>query len=125
MNLTTKQLKRFWSCVNKQSKNHCWEWTSYTGAGGYGHFYIDNKQLPAHRISWMIHNGDIPQTDTNGNRICVCHKCDNPICVNPDHLFLGTDLDNIKDRDSKGRRTPFRPIGQKNGKHWSQKQGST
>ena len=115
MNLTKKQLNRFWSYVDKKSVEECWEWKSYKGAGNYGHFYLNGKQIPAHRISWILENGPIPENDSNDNRICACHKCDNPSCVNPNHLFLGTDLDNMKDRDRKGRRTPFSPIGNKNG----------
>ena len=115
MILNEKELIRFWSYTKKKSIDECWEWNSYKSSGGYGGFYLHNKQMKAHRVSWIIHNGPIPETDSNGNRICVCHKCDNPSCVNPNHLFLGTDLDNMKDRDNKGRRIPFRPIGNKNG----------
>lgn len=115
MKLTEKQRERFWSYVDKKSDDDCWEWKSYKGSGGYGHFYLNNKQHPAHRISWFLENGPIPKADEKGNRICACHKCDNTSCVNPNHLFLGTDLDNIKDRDRKGRRIPFKPAGKKNG----------
>ncbi len=74
----------------------CWLWTSTTDKLGYGHFRLNGPKY-AHRASWTIYRGEIPK-DLN-----VCHKCDTPGCVNPDHLFLGTDSDNVKDAVSKGR----------------------
>ncbi len=102
MNLSQKQLDRFWSKVNKLSDDECWEWKSYTD-GKYGGFYANGKQHKAHRISWILENGPIPNIGPNGKRMCVCHTCDNPPCVNPNHLFLGTDSDNAIDRNQKGR----------------------
>ncbi len=75
----------------------CWTWTGSLGKWGYGHFRVDSKTMLAHRVSWMLHNGEIP------NGLFVCHHCDNPKCVNPEHLFLGTHQDNIDDMMSKGR----------------------
>lgn len=75
----------------------CWLWTGFEHHNGYGGLMIKNVTVLAHRLSWQIHNGPIPKG------LCVCHKCDTPFCVNPDHLFLGTNKDNIHDAIRKGR----------------------
>jgi hypothetical protein len=99
----TKYVVRFWSRVNKTTS--CWLWTaSKSGKGGHGCIRIKNVAYYAHRFSWIIHFGDIPE------HLNVLHNCpggDNPLCVRPDHLFLGSQLDNIKDMVKKGRH----PIG--------------
>ena len=74
----------------------CWNWVSINKAG-YGMIDIDGKTYRAHRYSWEASNGKIP------DGLCVCHKCDNPRCVNPDHLFLATHQENMKDMYDKGR----------------------
>ena len=88
-------MERFWSKVKKGDR--CWEWTAALTSDGYGRFWLDAKTLGAHRISWEIANGAIPKG------FCVCHRCDNPRCVRPDHLFLGTNADNLRDMRQKGR----------------------
>ncbi len=86
--------------VKPLSMDECWEWQGYININGYGQTRIGGrkgKAYQAHRLSWIVHFGGIP------DGLHVCHKCDNPPCVNPNHLFLGTNLDNIKDRMKKGR----------------------
>lgn len=96
----------FWAKV--RTGRGCWEWTAYVHHTGYGYFQYNGVVQGAHRVSWQIHHGPIPE----GMR--VCHHCDNPLCVRPDHLFLGTDADNAHDRDRKGRninkRGPAHPL---------------
>jgi hypothetical protein len=75
----------------------CWLWTGACMPWGYGVGSIRAKNIYAHRLSWLLHRGEIP------NGVFVLHKCDTPACVNPDHLFLGTNTDNRKDSVSKSR----------------------
>ncbi len=88
---------RFWRQVNKTES--CWLWTGPGSGpkGAYGGITINKKSLKAHRVSWELENGPIP------DGLCVLHKCDNPKCVNPEHLFLGTKKDNTQDMIQKGR----------------------
>jgi len=91
-------MEGFWVKVKKT--NDCWQWTGTKDRDGYGRFRIPGKGLRgSHRIAWSLVNGTIPIG------LCVLHKCDNPSCVNPDHLFLGTQQDNIKDMVAKGRQS--------------------
>ena len=94
--------ERFWAKVDKSGPNGCWLWTSTRLPKGYGVISINGKTQYAHRISWELHNGLIPNHDSP-HGMCVLHKCDNPSCVNPAHLFLGSNADNMRDRDEKGR----------------------
>jgi DNA-binding CsgD family transcriptional regulator len=75
----------------------CWTWTGGTSGFGHGAFWDGERQEIAHRFSWRLHHGPIP------DGIYVLHHCDNPPCVRPDHLFLGTQRDNIRDASAKGR----------------------
>jgi len=103
--------ERFWRYVKKTKK--CWLWVNRKGvpANDYGRINLGNKHLKAHRVSWEIHFGIIPEG------LEICHKCDNPPCVNPDHLFIGTKSDNQKDSWNKGRHLPVDNRGEKCGMH--------
>ena len=87
---------KFWSHVDKKI-DACWDWCGSKHRDGYGWFYDQGECHLAHRFSWFLAHGNYPKN------ICVLHKCDNPSCVRPDHLFLGTQLDNIQDRVNKNR----------------------
>ena len=89
-------MKRFWAKVDKTKS--CWLWCASTrGNGRYGNFYFDGKNQQAHRIAYQIKHGTIPEG------MHVLHRCDNTLCVNPEHLFLGSHKDNMLDRNLKGR----------------------
>lgn len=87
---------RFWMSV-KSSRDGCWEWQGYINQNGYGFTRIRGKGWLAHRLSWLWHYGELPQGKS------VCHHCDNPKCVRPDHLFVGSQTDNMQDMAAKGR----------------------
>jgi len=96
--MRNKILNRFLSKINQQTSTGCWEWIAGKHKFGYGMFWVNGKTIPAHRVAYKLFIGDIPES------LSVLHKCDNPTCVNPEHLFLGTQMDNMKDMNSKGRR---------------------
>jgi hypothetical protein len=95
--------RRFWAKVD--CGDGCWNWIGATLGHPnlpYGRMWIQNKQYRAHRISWIFHYGQIPAG------LLVCHRCDNPRCVRPSHLFVGTQGDNLRDMEMKnrGRKSP-------------------
>ncbi|MBI5315856.1 MAG: HNH endonuclease [Nitrospirae bacterium] len=93
---------RFWSKVAKGPPEDCWLWMGARLLTGYGVFSLGGSD-GAHRVAWMLTHGPIPP----GRHIC--HHCDNPPCCNPAHLFCGTHLDNMRDRDRKGRGNHYHP----------------
>ena len=100
---------RFWAKVNAVGDG-CWEWQAALN-NGYGWFNVDGRIRNAHRVAALL-SGKIDSLDSE---LHVLHKCDNPKCCNPDHLFVGTNADNVADRVKKGRSGVVRHIGQTNG----------
>ena len=102
--------QRFWSKVAKGEPEECWEWKGHiairSGKRRYGKFKICGKPVHANRVAWELTNGKIP------DGLWVLHKCDNPPCCNPAHLFLGTNQDNVDDRQAKGRQAKGKGNGQ-------------
>ena len=94
--------ERFWAKVDVRGPGECWAFTGSPGMHGYGVIRDKNKQRRAHRVSYELSKGEIPEG------MVVCHSCDNPPCVNPNHLFLGTVQANNRDMDRKGRRNVAR-----------------
>lgn len=88
-------MDRFWSKVDKSGD--CWVWTAAVSSKGYGRFKLNGKLVSPHRLAWEWANGPIP------DGLVVCHECDNPPCVNPAHLKLGTQSQNMLDCVSRGR----------------------
>jgi len=88
--------ERFWEKVSKTAT--CWLWTAGSQKAGYGRFKVNGKLQGAHRVAYELTNGPIPAG------LVLCHRCDNPQCVNPAHLFPGTHGDNARDAIQKGRR---------------------
>jgi len=94
--LNDSDMLRFWENVDKKSPSDCWNWTG-AKSRGYGEIVINGNSYKAHRLSYLIEHGQDPLD------LCICHHCDNPSCVNPGHLFMGTQKQNVQDCKSKGR----------------------
>lgn len=110
MNITDKVIKRFHTKYIIDPITGCWNWTGARTSAGYGELGLNGKIVTAHRLSYMIFRGEIP------DGFLVCHTCDKPECVNPDHLFLGTNRDNVNDMIQKGRQNLSNaPNGRRNG----------
>lgn len=94
---TTDRLTLDYLVARTTRNGDCWEWQRGRRCGGYGTLKVDGRSELAHRVAYAVVNGPIP------DGLCVLHHCDNPPCINPEHLFLGTKADNNRDKQSKGR----------------------
>ena len=90
---------RFWGRVSKGDPDKCWVWQAAVDSCGYGRIRVNGPHQKASRVAYALTRGDIP------DGMCVCHRCDNPACVNPNHLFLGNHSQNMRDMVRKGRST--------------------
>ena len=95
--LSEKDKKRFLSKLKVNESTGCHEWQAYTNQNGYGVIYVQWSYILSHRVAYFLDYGQQP------GDLCVCHKCDNPVCCNPAHLFLGTTQENTRDMVEKGR----------------------
>lgn len=101
---------RFWDKVDKKGVDDCWEWLGGK-TGDYGQFWFEGKMVLSHRMSYALHNDALNEIikhknnyhEDNSSFVCVLHKCDNGRCCNPNHLFVGTNKDNIEDKVNKNR----------------------
>jgi hypothetical protein len=104
---TTEFIVRFWARVARgEGEDACWPWAGPQSSAGYGAIMYRRVNRSTHRLAWELTNGAIP------DGLWVLHRCDNPPCCNPAHLFLGTNADNVRDRE--GKRRGFFKKGQKN-----------
>ena len=106
---TRPALDRFMEKVMPVPEAGCWIWVGATKPAGYGNFYMEGGHVNAHRASYEMHVGPVP------DGAVVCHKCDTPSCVNPDHLFADSQCANLADMLRKGRHKPKRQAGELNG----------
>jgi hypothetical protein len=96
--LTTPQIERFWDKVGKGTEGECWLWLGGVSDRGYGRLRLGDKTYSATRVAYYLDTGEDP------GRLHICHTCDNPQCVNPNHLWAGDAVDNQMDCNEKGRR---------------------
>ena len=104
INIKQSDIDRFWGHVDKKSETECWVWKKALCQRGYGKFQVGRKETKAHRLALVASGFEIPEG------MFSCHKCDNPPCCNPNHLFIGSPADNQRDMANKGRSC----IGEKN-----------
>lgn len=103
--MSTRGLARFMVKVSPEPNSGCWLWTGSFGTTGYGQFSLGGRPVKAHRASWELHHGPIPAG------AFVLHRCDNPACVNPQHLEVGSHVKNMADMRARGRARGGRPEG--------------
>lgn len=104
--------QKFWKHVTPCGDDECWVWQGRAYSNGYGAITVSSRgHLLAHRVSYELHKGPIP------DKQMICHKCDNPPCVNPAHLFAGTALENMQDMERKGRRARVGSLGENHPRH--------
>lgn len=115
--MTAERAARFWAKVRRSADDECWMWTAATDRQGYGQFWNPARRTMdlAHRVAYELAYGDLPARPDGARGATgalVCHRCDVPGCVNPRHLFVGEQSDNMRDMEAKGRRRS--PSGEHN-----------